>query len=178
MSEDKIEMITLYVENKGRGKALIVDSNISVQSFPSTNKEGKKSVGINAIKVEMPETNLEAFEGMVKVHYPHQLNILSAEEYEEIKVTPASDEDESKSTPPNLDDEKEKLVYESAMSGGDEEILLYMNDYPEGQYFAEVEEWGDFLDAKETNDEKTYTAFLEKYPEGKYSADVKTLLGA
>ena len=193
MSKEKVEIITVYVENKGRGKASIADSAISVQEFP--NKiEGKQAVGVLAIKVEMPKGHLKAFDGLLKAHYPHQLNILSVEEYEaakkaaretakkaakEVREAAEKDNPEDQKEPVNPDVEMEKQFYEAAMNGGDDEILAYLDAYPgvTGAHSAEVQDRSAYVDARAANTVESYEKYLKDYPNGIYTEEVKKLFG-
>ena len=184
---DKIKKITVWIENKGRGKVSFADSFISVQNFPATNEEGKKAIGVNAIKVEMPEDHVKAFEGMIKVRYPFQLNVLSAEEYKSIKdgktespsaVKPNNDELVEKQLYDAANDELvEKQLYDAAMVGGDNAIMAYFEAYPEGKYIVDIQERSAFLDAKSKNTKKSFNAYLKEYPQGRYISEVKQSLG-
>lgn len=181
MSGKKIEKVTRYVENKGRGKVVIVDSAISVQDFPSKTAEGKQAIGIYATPVEVVKGKLKGFEGMVKARHSHQLNILSVEEYEkkvaelkEAAKAPPSETEETESPPSGP---TEKDIFDAAMSGGDDEIMAYMEAYPEGQYTNDVIERSTFLTAKVNNTKKAFTDYMKKYPQGKYVNEVNQLLG-
>ena len=188
MSKDKVEKITLYVENNGRGKVTIVDSKISIQDFPAFTKEGKKAIGVYATPVDVMENGLKGFVGMVKVRHPHQLNILSAEEYEatrkkalSLAKAKAKEPEEPETTiiqDPTQDELMEKEFYDAAMTGEGKEIDDYMSAYPEGKYNNDVIERSVFLTAKANNTKKSLNDYLKKYPQGKYVQEVNTLLAS
>lgn len=176
---EKIKKIKVYVENKGRGKATIVDSNISVQDFPAKNSDGKKSVGIYAIEVEMPESNLKAFKGMAEVHYPHQLNVLSETKFKELRTKEVVEAEEKKrSSEKEVERLKEIQLYEAAMKGADTEVLAYLEKYPDmkDEHGDNVRERTVYLDVKTKNTKKAYDEFLNKHPKSKYSEEIKTLM--
>ncbi|MCK5611240.1 hypothetical protein KAR91_55735 [Candidatus Pacearchaeota archaeon] len=172
MSE-KVEMITVYVENKGKGKMSIADSLLSVQEFPNK-KEGEQAVGIFATKTKLPKDHLKALVGVLDAHYPHQANVLSEKEYKDFKKGKAAPP-KAQNTGPSAEEQEEKL-YKAAMSGGDDEILAYLEAYQNGPHAGEVQERVVYLDAKAKNTKKAYSDFLKKYPKGPYSEEIKTIL--
>lgn len=168
---EKIKKIAVYVENMGLGKASIADSFVSVTDFPNK-KEGKQAVGVMATKTEMPESHLKAFTGMLEAHYPHQLNILSKEEYEAKKKSGFAEESQKTA------ESQEKELYDAAMNGGDSEVGAYMDAYQNGARTDEVHERSVFLDAKTNDTKKSYKEYLEYFPAGQYVDEVTNLLQA
>jgi len=62
------------------------------------------------------------------------------------------------------------------MSGGDDEILAYLEAYKNGARTSEVQERAAYLDAKAKNSKKVFGDFMGRYNKSRYSEEIKTLM--
>lgn len=178
------EKIAVYVENKGRGKVSIADSNITVQDFPAY-KEGIEAIGINATKTEMLESHLLAFQGMVDVHFSNQLNVLSEDEYKAKKNEEESGaEIESES---DFEEDGEEGTEEESNEGGEvveteeSKVTASTEEQQESEQPSEKimsEDEAAFLVAEKRGSKKALKKFIKDYPESQFVKEAQALIEA
>ncbi len=79
---------------------------------------------------------------------------------------------------PSPEEKMENEFFRDAITGDEDQILAYMEHYPEGKYINQVEERSDFLDAKKKGTKKSLREFLKRYPQGQFAKEADSILKA